>query len=807
MRHDETQAPEIDRVLLSRVMSYAKPYRGLLVVILVTIAVITGLSIVPPLLMRTLIDTAIPEEDLALVTWLGLGMVAIPLINGVVGVLQRRATAEMGEGIIYDLRRQLFDHLQAMSLGFYTNTKTGELMSRLNSDVVGAQQAVSSTFVTLVSNVFSVVATLVVMISLEWRLTLIAVSILPLFIVASRQVGKRLRSVRRRQMEANADMTGMMQETLSVSGALLVKLFGRTSYESGQFGTRAASVRDLGVTQAVIGRWFFMALGLVSALGTAVTFWLGAVMVINDTITIGTVVALGAYLAALYGPMSALANARVEFTTSLVSFERVFEVLDMPVDVPPPADPVELDPIVGSVAFDDVWFSYDDTIDSGLESVRRFGWGDSGRAEEAVRRAPSGWVLREVAFAMEPGSTVALVGPSGAGKTTLTYLVPRLYDVTRGAVRIDGVDVRDLDPDTIAHAVGVVTQETYLFHDTIEANLRYANPSATADELVAAARAANILDFIESLPEGMQTRVGERGYRLSGGEKQRIAIARVILKNPAILILDEATSHLDARSERLVQDALEGIMAGRTSLVIAHRLSTVLTADQIVVVDQGRVVEKGTHDELLDAAGLYAHLFETQFRVAPGGPVRPAALIPAILCLVAAGGCSSSMTIDAYAEALGEEADAYVVESQDLSYDYQRSVEDGVAALAEAGGDDTLEAAVGLVRSETVAYLALLTDVTGRYLEGLEALEPPSEVASAHDAYVAAVDGVYRAIPSARDAAEAAPDLDGIRLALTSSGFADGQLRWTSTCTALEQAVRDEGRGVDLRCERPAGDR
>jgi len=611
MRHDETQAPEIDRALLSRVLAYAKPYRGLIVVVLVTIVVITGLTLLPPLLMRTLIDTAIPDEDITLVTWLGLGMVAVPLINGVVGVLQRRATAEMGEGIIYDLRRQLFDHLQSMSLGFFTNTKTGELMSRLNSDVVGAQQAVSSTFVSLVSNVFSVVATLVVMLRLEWRLTILAVSILPLFIIASRQVGKRLRVVRRRQMEANADMTGMMQETLSVSGALLVKLFGRTSHESGQFGTRAASVRDLGVTQAVIGRWFFMALGLVSALGTAVTFWVGAVMVINGTLTVGTVVAMSAYLAALYGPLSALANARVEFTTSLVSFERVFEVLDLPVDVPPPADPVPIDHVEGSVAFDAVWFSYDDTIDSGLESVRRFGWGDSGRAEEAVRRSPSGWVLEDVAFAIDPGSTVALVGPSGAGKSTLTYLVPRLYDVTRGSVRIDGVDVRDLDPDTIAHAVGVVTQETYLFHDTIEANLRYAAPSATTEELVAAARAANILDFIESLPEGMQTRVGERGYRLSGGEKQRVAIARVILKNPAILILDEATSHLDARSERLVQDALEGVMAGRTSLVIAHRLSTVLTADLIVVLDGGHIVEKGTHEELVGAGGLYAHLFET----------------------------------------------------------------------------------------------------------------------------------------------------------------------------------------------------
>jgi ATP-binding cassette, subfamily B, bacterial len=616
MRHDETQVPDVDAALLRRVVRYARPYRGRLVVVLVTIIFITILSLLPPLFMRTLIDTAIPSSDIALVTWLGIGMVAVPLLNGVIGVAQRHATAQMGEGIIFDLRRELFDHLQSMSLGFFTNTKTGELMSRLNSDVVGAQQAVSSTFVTLVSNVFAVAATLFVMVRLEWRLTILAVSILPLFILASRQVGKRLRTVRRHQMEANAEMTGMMQETLSVSGALLVKLFGRSGFESNQFGRRAATVRDLGVRQAVIGRWFFMALGLVSALGTAVTFWLGAVMVINGSLTLGTVVALSAYLAALYGPLSALANARVEFSTSLVSFERVFEVLDLPVDVAAPVSPVTIDHVEGAVSFDHVWFSYD-AIESGLESVKRFGWGDTGSADEMVARAPSGWVLEDLTFSIPSGSTVALVGPSGAGKTTMTYLVPRLYDATRGSVSIDGVDVRHLSPEAIAAAVGVVTQETYLFHDTIEANLRYARPDATTTELVEAARAANILEFIESLPDGMSTRVGERGYRLSGGEKQRMAIARVILKNPSILILDEATSHLDARSERLVQDALEGIMERRTSLVIAHRLSTVLSADLIVVVDGGRIEETGTHAELLAAGGLYSHLFETQFRDAP----------------------------------------------------------------------------------------------------------------------------------------------------------------------------------------------
>ena len=615
MRQDDSQSPPpIDRALLRRVLTYATPYRPQLVVVLITIFVISTLTLGPPLLMRTLIDTAIPKENLSLVTWLGLGMVAIPLINGVVGVLQRRATAQMGEGIIFDLRGQLFDHLQSMSLGFYTNTKTGELMSRLNSDVIGAQQAVTATFVSLVANTFTVIVTSIIMLRLEWRLTLLAISILPAFIYASRKVGVRLREVRRLQMVNNATMNAIMQETLSVSGALLVKLFGRATYESDRFSNSAAHVRDLGVRQAVIGRWFFMALGLLSALGTAVTFWLGAVFVINGAITIGTVVALSAYLGLLYGPLTALANARVEFTTSMVSFERVFEVLDLPLDVPLPVDPVDLENVAGLVEFRDVSFAYQATAGAGLESVARFGWGDSGQTDDILRQRSSALTLQDVSFVIHPGQTVALVGPSGAGKTTMTYLVPRLYDVVSGAVLIDGIDVRNISPRTLSQAVGVVTQETYLFHDTIEANLRYAKPSATLDEMRAAADAANILDYIDSLPDGFATRVGERGYRLSGGEKQRVAIARVILKNPSILILDEATSHLDSQSEALVQDALERVMRDRTSLVIAHRLSTIVNADAILVVDNGRIQETGTHEELLAQSGLYATLFEKQFR-------------------------------------------------------------------------------------------------------------------------------------------------------------------------------------------------
>ena len=626
---EERDRPGVDRALLLKVLAYAKPYRLHLVIVLVTISVISLVSLLPPLLMRSLIDQAIPNGDLRLVTLLGIGMVAVPLVNGVVGVAQRWASASMGQGIIYDLRRQLFERVQRMSIGFFTNTKTGELMSRLQSDVVGAQQAVTSSFVTLTSNVVSVVATLAIMLSLEWRLTLLSVSILPLFIVASRQVGKRLRVVRRRQMEEHADMSSIMQETLSVSGALLVKLFGRARDEDERFSAQAAKVRDLGIVQATIGRWFFMSLGLVSAIGTALVFWVGAVMVIKGTLTIGTIVALAAYLRRLYGPAASLSNARVEFATSLVSFERVFEVLDLPTAIEEAPDAVVLKDVEGRIDFDDVWFSYGAGDAEGLESVRRYKWSGLTREDEEVARvAADGYTLSGLTFQIAPGDTVALVGPSGAGKTTLTNLVPRLYDVSRGSVRIDGRDVRELSLDSIARTVGVVTQDPYLFHDSILANVRYSRPDASLEEVRAAAAVANIDNFIVSLPNGYDTIAGERGYRLSGGEKQRVAIARVILKDPAILILDEATSHLDARSEALIQDALDHIMEDRTSLVIAHRLSTILKADRILVLDEGELVEAGSHPELLERGGLYAHLFQTQFRHADDA-LRPAAADPA----------------------------------------------------------------------------------------------------------------------------------------------------------------------------------
>lgn len=577
--------------------------------------VISSLSVVPAILMRLLIDEAIAEEDFGLLTVLGLAMIAVPLVNAAVGVLQRWYSARVGEGIIFDLRRELFAHLQRMSLRFFTATKTGELMNRLNSDVVGAQQAITGTFVTIVSNVISVGVILIVMLQEEWRLTLLAVAALPLFVLPARRVAKVLRRVTQQQMDHQASMSAILQESFNVSGAMLVRLFGRWDEEAKRFAKEASHVRDLGVRRSMVGRGFFAALGLVSAIGTATVFWVGGAMVINGTITIGVIVMFSTLLSQLYGPLSAISNSRVEFATSLVSFERVFEVLDLGTDVPAPQQPTRLGQVEGGVELVDVSFKYQSGEVEGLDAVKRFSWrASSGDVSDVVTQSSTReWALKDVSFAAEPGNLVALVGPSGAGKTTISYLIPRLYDVTDGAILIDGVDVRRVGFRDLAATVGVVTQETYLIHDTISANLRYAKPEATHDELVSAASAANIHEMIEALPDGYETVVGERGYRLSGGEKQRIAIARVLLKDPKILILDEATSHLDTRSEAMIQEALERLMMGRTSIVIAHRLSTVRKADTILVVDEGRIVERGTHEELLTAGGLYSELYETQF--------------------------------------------------------------------------------------------------------------------------------------------------------------------------------------------------
>ncbi len=629
--HDEQQEnPPITRELLERVWVFARPYRLKIIFLLITILLITGLTLISPLLVRSLIDDAIPNEDYRLLTLLAAGMVAIPIVNGGIGVLQRSLNSQIGEGVIYDLRRALYEHMQRMSLRFFTQSRTGELMSRLNNDVIGAQRAISDTIVTIISNIVSLVGTLAILLTLEWRLTLLGLAILPLFVLPARRVGRTLRDLRRKSLQISAEMNATMNETLNVSGALLVKLFGRQQQEMTRFTDDAADVRDIGVRSAVIGRWFFMMLGIIGAVGTAVVYWVGGYLVLQDAFTIGTIVAFGSYLSQLYGPLMALTNAPVEFAQSMVSFERVFEALDIPVEIDEKPDAQALAQVDGRLQFHDVSFTYiDDEKPGGLREVTRFSWRDSaallkrgkpkengdaanGDAPEPQQR----WALQNVSFTIEPGELVALVGPSGAGKTTITYLIPRLYDPTDGRITIDAHDLRDVTLNALADNIGMVTQESYLFYDTIRANLLYARPDATEQQMINAAKAANIHDFIAQLPDGYDTVVGERGYRLSGGERQRIAIARVVLKDPRILVLDEATSHLDSLSEALIQEALGKIMQGRSSLVIAHRLSTILAADKILVMEKGQLVEQGTHEELLAQGGLYTNLYETQFKPA-----------------------------------------------------------------------------------------------------------------------------------------------------------------------------------------------
>ncbi|MDD2251986.1 MAG: ABC transporter ATP-binding protein [Dehalococcoidales bacterium] len=632
--HSYSGKPKVDLALIKRVLKYARPYKWWLLSILAITFSIAGLSLLTPLILRDLIDRTLPDRDIQRLIWLAIALVVIPLVTSALDVAHKQINARVGEGIVYDLRSALFSHLQNMSLSFFTRTKSGELFSRLNNDVTGAQSAITKVYISIITSFVQAVAILAVMVSLEWRLTLISIAVVPLFLLAARKLGNRLREITRSQLDTVAKMNAIISELLNVSGALLVKLFGRSDKENKRFQERAAGVRDIGIKRAVTGTLFFTSIGLLSSIGVALVYGIGGYLVIGGALTIGTIVALGSYLGKLYSSLQNLTNAPVDFATSIVSFERVFEVLDLPLDIKEKPNAIVLHNIKGRLEFENVGFSYPKDDRHPLSEVHRFGvtqdvgavlsedlpalnpqFAQEPEPEKLETRSQAReQALEGISFCAEPGQLVALVGPSGAGKTTLTYLIPRLYDPSSGRILIDGIDIKDTNLASLSAQIGMVTQETFLFHDTVLTNLLYARPDASSEQVKAAARAANIHDFIMELPDRYETLVGERGYRLSGGEKQRMALARVILKDPRILVLDEATSSLDSESEALIQEALGRVMAERTSIVIAHRLSTILSADQILVMNRGEIVERGTHSRLLSQRGVYSSLYETQFK-------------------------------------------------------------------------------------------------------------------------------------------------------------------------------------------------
>ncbi|MGL5825131.1 MAG: ABC transporter ATP-binding protein [Nocardioides sp.] len=608
-RHLRTDRSAVDSGInpgtVRRVLGFARPHRILISAFLLLTVLDAGLVVVTPLLVRRVIDEAIPNQDTRLAVVLAVAMAIIAVVSAALAVCAGYLSSRIGEGLIFDLRTRVFAHVQRQSLAFFTRTQTGALVSRLNNDVIGAQRAFTSALSSTVSNAISVVVVGIAMIALSWQVTLACLALFPLLMLSSRLVSNRLAGLTREQMDSNADLGNAMTERFNVGGAMLLKLFGRTNHEDVAFAAKAGTIRDLGVRISLITRLFGASMMLVPALATAVVFGAGGALAIRQQLTVGTLVVLGTLLLRLLGPLQGLSNVRIDLMTALVSFERVFEVLDLPSLVAEKPRAVALSPTASRLEFDQVGFTYPTANDISLASL------ETVARQEARAGGP---VLSDISFTAEPGQMVALVGPSGAGKTSLTHLVARLYDASSGTVRVGGHDVRDVTLQSLADTVGYVTQDAHMFHDTMRANLLYARPEASDQEIWSALESAQIAHLVRALPDGLDTVVGDRGYRLSGGERQRLAIARLLLKAPSIVVLDEATAHLDSDSEAAVQRALDAALRGRTSLVIAHRLSTVRDADRILVLEGGRIVESGTHRELLAAGGLYADLYRTQFR-------------------------------------------------------------------------------------------------------------------------------------------------------------------------------------------------
>ena len=588
---------------LKRIFAYAIPYKSVFALFLICLIADAVLTIATPLLLRELIDNGVIPKDRGVVTTMAVAVALLAIASAAVNIVVRWISAKIGEGLIYDLRSQVFRHVQEQSIAFFTRTQTGALISRINSDVIGAQRAFTSTFSGIISNFLTLILVVGTMLALSWQITVASLLLLPIFLAPTKWIGARLQGYTRESFEMNAEMSSTMTERFNVSGALLVKLYGDLNQESKVFKTKARKVADIGISMAMLNTFFFIALISIAALATAIAYGIGGHLAIDGAITVGSLIAITTLLARLYGPLVALATVRVDVMGALVSFERVFEVLDLEPMVKEVESPKKLESQTPAIAFTNVRFTYPKAQEISLASLEAAALPEVKEAEE---------ILKGISFEVKPGTVTALVGPSGAGKTTISALLPRLYDVTSGEISIDGEDIRNFTLDSLRRSIGVVMQDSHLFHDTITSNLRYAKSDATLEEMQAACEAAQIWDLVSSLPNGLETMVGERGHRLSGGEKQRLAIARLLLKSPSIVILDEATAHLDSENEELVQRALAQALHGRTSIVIAHRLSTVMSADQIIVLENGSIAERGRHEELVQKGGLYSELFARQ---------------------------------------------------------------------------------------------------------------------------------------------------------------------------------------------------